>query len=89
MCISDTLAFFVIIFFAMKAKEQGLKLPVVSRIIAEGAIWYFLIIFTSHFVFEMTLTLGRVSTTTDPHRTAPNIISCVFFQDTIRLLPGP
>lgn len=55
----DCLAFLVIIFLAMKTKAQGIELPVISRIIAEGAILYFLVIFTSHFVFEMTLTLGR------------------------------
>lgn len=55
----DCLAFLVIIFLAIKTKVQGLELPVISRVIAEGAIWYFLVIFSSHFVFGMTLTLAR------------------------------
>lgn len=32
-------------------------------IIAEDATWYFLVIFTAHFVLVLTLNLGRVSAT--------------------------
>ena len=60
---SDSLAFLFIIFSAATSKVRGFKFPTIIRTIAEDATRYFLVIFTSHFVLAMTLTLGRVRTT--------------------------
>lgn len=59
----DFLAFSLIISVAARSKTRGLRLPTILRAIAEDATRYFLVIFTSHFVLEMTLNLGRVSAT--------------------------
>ena len=42
--------------------------------VAEDAVWYFLVIFTSHFVLGMTLLLGRVSATVPPLSVLPSTI---------------
>jgi len=57
----DFLAFSLIIFVAATSKSRGLRFPTILRAMAEDATWYFLVIFTSHFVLEMTLNLGRES----------------------------
>ncbi|KAF9644192.1 hypothetical protein BDM02DRAFT_3190826 [Thelephora ganbajun] len=57
----DFLAFSLIIFLATKSRVAKLKIPGILGTIAEDATRYFLVIFTSHFVLEMTLTLGRES----------------------------
>lgn len=62
-CIPDFLAFSFIIFFTRKSKVKGLKVRTIWDTIAEDATRYFLVIFTAHFVFVMTLNLGRVSET--------------------------
>ena len=58
---SDLLAFLLIVFLAMNSEARGFKIPSILRTIAEDSTRYFLVIFTSHFVLEMTLNLGRVS----------------------------
>jgi hypothetical protein len=57
----DLLTFGFIIFFARKSKVPGFKIPTLLDTIAEDATRYFLVIFTSHLVFVITLNLGRVS----------------------------
>ena len=57
----DFLAFSLIIFLAKKSKVPGLRVPTILDNIAQDATWYFLVIFTSHFVLVMTLNLGRVT----------------------------
>ena len=74
----DFLAFSLIIFLAAKSKASTLKIPKILRTIAEDATRYFLVIFSSHFVLEMTLTLGWVSATAAPFSTATNDVQCVF-----------
>jgi hypothetical protein len=63
LCTPDSLAFLFIIFMANKSKTGGFKFTGILGTIVEDATQYFLVIFTSHFVLEMTLTLGRVSAT--------------------------
>ena len=59
---TDFLAFLVIVLFATKPGFVGFKMSRLLRTIIRDATVYFLLIFTSHFVFEMTLLLARVST---------------------------
>ena len=84
----DFLAFLLIIFFVIKSKASTLKIPSLLGIILEDATRYFLVIFTSHFVLEMTLTLGRVRATAPPPPTVPDDIRCVLLQESIQLLPA-
>jgi hypothetical protein len=60
---SDFFAFALIVFYMKKSKVPGVKVRTIWDTIAEDATRYFLVIFTSHFVFMMTLNLGRVSPT--------------------------
>ena len=60
----DFLAFSLIIFLTGKSGTSNIRGPTLLGTIAQDATWYFLVIFSSHFVLEMTLTLGRVSPTT-------------------------
>lgn len=79
----DLLAFSLTIFLATRWTTPGLKIPTILGTIAEDATRYFLVIFTSHLVLEMTLNLGRVSTaaaspelqSTNSMRTSPGINS--------------
>jgi len=57
----DFLAFSLIIFLAATSQPGVLKVPTIMGTIAEDATLYFLVIFTSHLVLEMTLNLGRES----------------------------
>ena len=57
----DFLAFLIIIFLAAKSGLKGFKMPSILRTIVQDATVYFLVIFTSHFVLEMTLLLARVT----------------------------
>ena len=59
----DFFAFSLIIFLAAKSRVSNHRGPALLETIAEDATLYFLVIFSSHFVLEMTLTLGRVSAT--------------------------
>jgi len=56
--------FLVIVIIAAKSGIKGYKVPKVLRTIVQDATIYFLVIFSSHFTFEMTLIFGRVSTFT-------------------------
>lgn len=69
----DSLAFSLIIYLAIRSKASSVKIPTILGTMAEDATRYFLVIFTSHFVLEMTLILGRVNPTA-PLPTAPNEI---------------
>ena len=62
----DFLAFLTVLFFATRSGRRipGLKGSTTLGIIMEDATLYFLVIFTAHFVLEMTLIFGRVNTTT-------------------------
>jgi hypothetical protein len=62
--VTDLLAFLVIVVFAVKAGFMNPKFrgPRIIRAIVQDATVYFLFIFTSHFVFEMTLLFARVGT---------------------------
>ena len=63
---SDFLAFLLIIFLAVKSRTPGLNVPRILDVIAKDATRYFLVIFTSHLVFALTLNLARVSATVPP-----------------------
>jgi hypothetical protein len=62
---TDSLAFLLIIILAAMSERQGLtcglKMPTILTIVAEDATTYFLVIFTAHLAFELTLTRGPVS----------------------------
>ena len=49
------------IFWALKSRAPGIKARSILETIVEDATRYFLVIFTSHLVVELTLKLGRVS----------------------------
>jgi len=57
----DSLAFLTILFFTTRLNQKipGFKVPTILETIAEDATLYFLVIFTSHFVLEMTIIFGR------------------------------
>ncbi|KAF9789645.1 hypothetical protein BJ322DRAFT_1105503 [Thelephora terrestris] len=57
----EFLTFSLIIFLAATSKTPGIKVPRIMGVIVKDATWYFLVIFTSHFVLMLTLTLGRES----------------------------
>ena len=65
---TDTSVFLVVVILAAKSGLKGYKMPRILRIIVQDATIYFLVIFTSHFVFWMTLLLARVSTSTIGNR---------------------
>ena len=58
---TDSSAFMVIFGLAAKSGLMGRKMPRILRAIVQDATIYFLVIFTSHFVLEMTILLARVS----------------------------
>jgi hypothetical protein len=60
---TDLLAFALIVYLALRPNAYRLPMPSLLRTIAEDATCYFLIIFTSHLVLELTLLLGRVRIT--------------------------
>jgi hypothetical protein len=51
----------VIVNFALKCGFTGPKTPRVLRAIVHDATIYFMVIFSSHFVFEVALLAARVS----------------------------
>lgn len=59
----DFLVFSLILFLARSSRAVGFELPTLWGVIAKDATVYFLVIFTSHLVLEMTLIFGRVSAT--------------------------
>lgn len=63
MHVSDALAFSLVTLWARKTKTRCIHFTTILDTIAEDATWYFMVIFSSHFVLVMTLNLGRVSVT--------------------------
>ncbi|KAF9786684.1 hypothetical protein BJ322DRAFT_1051375 [Thelephora terrestris] len=57
----DVLAFLVVVLQAKKSRVRGLNVSTILDTIAVDATYYFMVIFTSHFVLVMTLNLGRVT----------------------------
>ena len=57
----DILAFSLVVFWARKSRVPGLKVSTILDNVAEDATYYFVLVFTSHFGFLMTLSLGRAS----------------------------
>ncbi|KAF9780549.1 hypothetical protein BJ322DRAFT_1112540 [Thelephora terrestris] len=57
----DFLAFLVIVALAVGSTNGGFKMPHILRTIVRDSTVYFLIIFTSHLVLEMTLLLARLN----------------------------
>ena len=58
----DLLAFLFIIYLALKSGAYQSGLPTLFEVLAEDATLYFLVIFTSHLILELTLIFGSVST---------------------------
>ena len=64
----DFLAFSLVVYVAKTPQPHGLKIPKILLTIVGDSAKYFLVIFSSHFALELTLTLGRVSLiVSDPH----------------------
>jgi len=61
-CLVDLLAFLFIIYLALKSGSFRSGLPNLLKIMAEDAMLYFLVIFTSHLLLELTLIFGSVRT---------------------------
>ena len=66
MHIPDFFAFSLTIFLAIRTMEPGIKIPTILKTLVEGATLYFLVIFTSHLLLEMTLLFGRVNVPVPP-----------------------
>ena len=60
--LTDLLAFLFIIYLALKSGSYQSGLPNLLKIMAEDATLYFMVIFTSHLVLELTLIFGSVRT---------------------------
>jgi len=56
----DLLAFLLIMYTALRSNLYQFQIPSLLRTVAQDATYYFLVIFTSHLLLELTLTLGRV-----------------------------
>ena len=84
----DILTLSLILFLAMRSKVPGLKGPRILGIIAGDAMRYFLVIFATHFSFEMTMILGRVGLTPESDRNLESNVQFELTQETIQLLPG-
>ena len=56
---------------ALRWQARRLGIRTLMGTIAEDSMWYFLVIFSSHFVLEMTLLLGRVSADAPPLAALP------------------
>ena len=57
---TDLLAFSVIVYLVVRSNVDKVPIPGLLRTIARDATYYFLVIFTSHFVFVMFLALASV-----------------------------
>lgn len=57
----DFLAFLVIVVLGIKSSTRGYKMPYILRIIVQDATAYFLVIFTSHLILEITMLSVRPS----------------------------
>jgi len=58
----DLLTFLVIIHLAVQSSVRSIPIPNILKTIMRDATYYFLVIFTSHIVIIMFLTLAKVST---------------------------
>jgi len=79
----DFLAFLIIVVLAAKSRLKDFKMPSILRTIVQDATVYFLVIFTSHFVLEMTLLLARVTVSVFRARAMLK-----FLQPNLQLLPA-
>ena len=57
---TDFLAFSVIVYLVVRANVNKVPIPRLFKTIAQDATYYFLFIFTSHFVLVMFLSLASV-----------------------------
>ena len=57
---TDLLAFSVIVYIVVKSNVSRAPIPGLLRIIIQDATYYFLVIFTSHFVLVMFLAFAKV-----------------------------
>jgi hypothetical protein len=57
----DILAFLLVVYRARKSRVPGLKFSTLLDTIAKDSTSWFMLVFTSHLVLVMTLSLGRVS----------------------------
>jgi hypothetical protein len=57
---TDLLAFLLIVYLVLRSNVHRLPMPSLLMTIAQDATCYFLVIFTSHVILELTLLLGRV-----------------------------
>jgi len=60
-CPTDFIAFSIIVYLVVKSNINRAPIPGLLRIIIQDATYYFLVIFTSHFVLVMFLAFARVS----------------------------
>ena len=60
--LQDLLAFSVIVYLAVRFNASEAPIPSLSKVIIQDATYYFLVIFTSHFVVAMSLLFASVST---------------------------
>ena len=87
-CKSEFLTFSLIIFLAKRSQKRGLEIPRILGTIMDDATWYFLVIFTSHFVLIITLLFGRVSVAVIFHGLRLMNPNKIRLQEAIQLLPA-
>jgi len=59
---ADVLAFSVIVYLVVRSNVDKVPIPSLLKTIVQDATYYFLVIFTSHFVLVMFLAFASVST---------------------------
>ena len=57
---ADLLAFSVIVYLVVRSNLDKIPIPILLGAITEDATYYFMVIFTSHFVLAMSLAFGSV-----------------------------
>jgi len=72
----DFLAFSLIIYWNFWVRKNGLrhKFATILDTVAEDSMWYFLLVFFSHFTLVMTMNLGRATIQLLP---APGLLTCL------------
>ena len=83
---TDLLAFLLFIYVALRTGAWEFKLPNLFRTIAQDATCYFLVIFTSHIVLELTLIFARVRIIPITLSSASRLLK--HLQPSIKLLPA-
>ena len=58
---TDLLAFSLVIYFVLRSNAYSFQMSNLFRVVAQDTTHYFLVIFTSHLVLELTLVFGAVS----------------------------